>query len=104
MDNFETFKEALTAIVASSVTVSIGDVTLSVTPPEHVHQSAIIMAKVKTGKENHNQVLEKMSGSLYAADLHRRMKMSEVLKDIVITTPIAGEPIVIVIPRKFVRP
>ena len=80
----------------------MGDVTLSVIPPEHVQQFATIMAKVKTGKENHDEVLEKMSAEFYNSNLYTRILTNEVLKDLVKTTPTVGKPVVVNIPRKFV--
>ena len=104
VDDFETFKDDLTAVVASSVNVSMGDVTLSIIPPEHAQQWATIMAKVKTGKENHDDVFKKMSATFYNSNLYTRIKTNEVLKDIVQATPTVGEPVVVNIPSKFVMP
>ena len=104
VDDFEAYKDDLTAVVASSVNVSMGDVTLSIIPPEHAQQWATIMAKVKTGKENHDEVLKKMSAQFYNSNLYTRIKTNAVLKDVVQTTPTVGEPVVVNIPRKFVMP
>ena len=68
------------------------------------------MATVQTGKENHERILEEMSGRSrkrigrkeYRDLLYSQIKENQVLKDIVKTAPKVGEPTVVEIPGKFV--
>ena len=94
------------SVVAKSVNVSKDHVTLSQNP----QLAAVITATVLTGEENHDRILEKMSGknkkrigrTEYRDLLYSQIKENQVLKDIVKTAPKVGEPFVVEIPGKFV--
>ena len=84
-------------VVAASVKVGISNVTLSVVAPEQV-----IIVLVKTGKQNHDQILSKMKSKGYRSILYGEIKNNQVLNDIVQTMPAVGEPVVLEDPRKFI--
>ena len=102
--DFEGLKDDLISVVAKSVNVSKDHVTL------YQKLAPAIVATVKTGKENHDRVLEEMSGGNrkrigrqeYRDLLYGQIKENIVLKDIVKTAPKVGEPFVVEIPGKFV--
>ena len=104
--DFEGLKDDLISVVAKSVNVGKDHVTLSQNPK----LASVIMATVLTGKENHDRVLEEMSGGNrkrigrqeYRDLLYGQIKENIVLKDIVKTAPKVGEPFVVEIPGKFV--
>ena len=102
--DFEGLKDDLISVVAKSVNVGKDRVTLyQILVP-------VIVATVKTGKENHDRVLEEISGAIrkrigrkeYRDLLYSQIKENQVLKDIVKTAPKVGEPRVVEIPGKFV--
>ena len=102
--DFEGLKDDLISVVAKSVNVGKDHVTL------YQNLAPIIVATVKTGKENHDRVLEEMSGrnkkrigrTEYRDLLYGQIKENQVLKDIVKTAPKVNEPTVVEIPGKFV--
>ena len=104
--DFEGLKDDLISVVAKSVNVGKDHVTLSQNP----QLAAVITATVLTGEENHDRILEKMSGknkkrigrTEYRDLLYSQIKENQVLKDIVKTAPKVGEPTVVEIPGKFV--
>ena len=104
--DFEGLKDDLISVVAKSVNVGKDHVTLSQNP----QLAAVITATVLTGEENHDRILEKMSGknkkrigrTEYRDLLYSQIKENQVLKDIVKTAPKVGEPRVVEIPGKFV--
>ena len=104
--DFEGLKDDLISVVAKSVNVGKDHVTLSQNP----QLAAVITATVLTGEENHDRILEKMSGknknrigrTEYRDLLYSQIKENQVLKDIVKTAPKVGEPVVVEIPGKFV--
>ena len=108
--DFEGLKDDLISVVAKSVNVGKDHVTLSQIIPHLSPLAPIIMATVQTGKENHERILEEMSGSKrkrigrkeYRDLLYSQIKENQVLKDIVKTAPKVGEPRVVEIPGKFV--
>ena len=100
--DFEGLKDDLISVVAKSVNVGKDRVTLyQILVP-------VIVATVKTGKENHDRVLEEITGKIrkrigrkeYRDLLYSQIKENQVLKDIVKTAPKVGEPVV-EIPGKF---
>ena len=109
-DDFEGLKDDLISVVAKSVNVGKDHVTLSQIIPHLSPLAPIIMATVQTGKENHERILEEMSGRSrkrigrkeYRDLLYSQIKENQVLKDIVKTAPKVGEPFVVEIPGKFV--
>ena len=102
--DFEGLKDDLISVVAKSVNVGKDHVTL------YQKFAPVIVASVKTGKENHDRVLEEISGKNrkrigrkeYRDILYSLIKENQVLKDIVKTAPEVGEPAVVEIPGKFV--
>ena len=92
------------SVVAKSVNVGIDHVTISQNPPSIL--APVILATVRTGTENHDRVLEEMSGgnkkrigrTEYRDLLYSKIKENQVLKDIVKTAPKVNEPTVVEIP------
>ena len=104
--DFEGLKDDLISVVAKSVSVGKDHVRLSQNP----QFATVITATVLTGEENHDRILEEMSGknkkrigrTEYRDLLYSQIKENQVLKDIVKTAPKVGEPTVVEIPGKFV--
>ena len=86
--DFEGLKDDLISVVAKSVNVGKDHVTLSQIIPHLSPLAPIIMATVQTGKENHERILEEMSGSKrkrigrkeYRDLLYSQIKENQVLK------------------------
>ena len=97
IEKVEDLKDEFIEVVAASVNIGISNVTLSVVAPEPV-----IIVLVKTGKQNHGQILSKMKSMGYRSILYGEIKNNRVLNNIVQTMPAVGEPVVLGDPRKLI--